>query len=417
MGNLVFQATLGGQVNLVGPNTASTYNINVPAVAGTMVTTGDTGSVSSTMLASSLSLTTPNIGVATGTSLKVSAGFYSTSSSSFTYTDGIVMDYTTGLGRISVGTSDGLAFYNAGVATTELMRLDASGNLGLGVTPSAWASPFGSGVLELSGAYIVGLASSQVVRFGQNHYYNGSNYVYKANGPASALLQNSGAFQFYNAPSGTAGNAITFTQAMTLDSSGNLLVGTTSAGTDKVRFASAGNTANQLGLVSTDDASGNGYIQFRNSAGTSIGSITRITTTNAVAYNTTSDHRLKNNVRPADAKRFMEVEFVDFEWVDGRHDCGVIADKLQAIYPDLVIGEKDATEVREVEITPAVLAVLDEEGNEITPAVLAVTEEQTFPKYQQVNYIGLIPRMGTVIQQQQRLIESLISRIEALEAK
>ena len=62
MGQLVFQATLGGQVNLVGPNTASTYNINVPAVAGTMVTTGDTGSVSSTMLASSLSLTTPNIG-------------------------------------------------------------------------------------------------------------------------------------------------------------------------------------------------------------------------------------------------------------------------------------------------------------------------------------------------------------------
>ena len=43
MGQLVFQATLGGQVNLVGPNTASTYNINVPAVAGNMVTTGDTG--------------------------------------------------------------------------------------------------------------------------------------------------------------------------------------------------------------------------------------------------------------------------------------------------------------------------------------------------------------------------------------
>ena len=50
MGNLVFQATLGGQVNLVGPNTASTYNLNVPAVAGTLVTTGDTGTVTTTML-------------------------------------------------------------------------------------------------------------------------------------------------------------------------------------------------------------------------------------------------------------------------------------------------------------------------------------------------------------------------------
>lgn len=62
MGSLVFQATLGGQVNLNGPNTASTFNIAVPATTGTMVTTGDTGSVSSTMLASSLSLVTPALG-------------------------------------------------------------------------------------------------------------------------------------------------------------------------------------------------------------------------------------------------------------------------------------------------------------------------------------------------------------------
>lgn len=37
MGQLVFQATLGGQVNLVGPNTASTFNLNVPAASDTIV--------------------------------------------------------------------------------------------------------------------------------------------------------------------------------------------------------------------------------------------------------------------------------------------------------------------------------------------------------------------------------------------
>jgi hypothetical protein len=37
MGQLVFQATLGGQVNLVGPNTASTFNLNVPAATDTIV--------------------------------------------------------------------------------------------------------------------------------------------------------------------------------------------------------------------------------------------------------------------------------------------------------------------------------------------------------------------------------------------
>lgn len=37
MGQLVFQATLGGAVNLVGPNTASTFNLNVPAASDTIV--------------------------------------------------------------------------------------------------------------------------------------------------------------------------------------------------------------------------------------------------------------------------------------------------------------------------------------------------------------------------------------------
>jgi hypothetical protein len=49
--------------------------------------------------------------------------------------------------------------------------------------------------------------------------------------------------QWFNAPSGTAGNAITFTQAMTLDASGNLLVGTT--GTN----GSASNSVKNVGGV------------------------------------------------------------------------------------------------------------------------------------------------------------------------
>jgi hypothetical protein len=40
MGQLVFQAALGGQVNLVGPNTASTFNLDVPAVSDTIAVIG-----------------------------------------------------------------------------------------------------------------------------------------------------------------------------------------------------------------------------------------------------------------------------------------------------------------------------------------------------------------------------------------
>jgi hypothetical protein len=65
MGSLVFQATLGGQVNLNGPNTASTFDIAVPATTGTMVTTGDTGTVTNTMLAASAYNTPGTIGSGT----------------------------------------------------------------------------------------------------------------------------------------------------------------------------------------------------------------------------------------------------------------------------------------------------------------------------------------------------------------
>lgn len=44
MSQLIMQATLGGQVNLIGPNTAGTYDLNLPAVSDTLVarTTTDT---------------------------------------------------------------------------------------------------------------------------------------------------------------------------------------------------------------------------------------------------------------------------------------------------------------------------------------------------------------------------------------
>ena len=198
-----------------------------------------------------------------------------------------------------------------------------------------------------------------------------------------------------------------------LSASGDLLVGQTSSGfqnADGLALSAGTEIVNHV----SGTASGTAYSYYAY-AGGAIGSITQSGTT-AVAYNTTSDHRLKTNVRPADALRFMDIEFVDFEWTDGRHDCGVIAHQLQSVYPDLVLGEKDATEVRTVEITPAVAEVKDAEGNVITEAVAAVTEEQTFPVYQQVNYIGLIGRMGTTIQKQQRLIEAMEARLTALEA-
>ncbi len=210
-----------------------------------------------------------------------------------------------------------------------------------------------------------------------------------------------------------------YSEKMRLDASGNLLVGTTSnTGTYRTRISRSG--GNVLALE-TDQTSTVTQLAFFNPNG-AVG--TMQTNGSTTTFTPTSDYRLKNNVRPADAKRFMEIEFVDYEWVDGQHDCGVIADKLQQIYPSLVYGDKDATEIRQVEVTPAIPAVVDEEGNEVAPAIEAVTEPKEFPVYQRVNYQGLIGRMGTVVQrhdrtleQQAKLIELLTNRIAALEQR
>jgi hypothetical protein len=141
-----------------------------------------------------------------------------------------------GMGGIEVGkenATDGnfasyLAFLSrpAGDAVTEQMRLNSSGNLGLGVTPSAWGAA--TKAIDITGFGSVG--GSTGFQATTNSFFNGTNWIYKNTATAALYTQNTGVHAWFNAGSGTAGNAISFTQAMTLDASGNLGVGTTSPG-------------------------------------------------------------------------------------------------------------------------------------------------------------------------------------------
>jgi hypothetical protein len=105
------------------------------------------------------------------------------------------------------------------------MRIDSPGNLFLGVTPSAWGS--GVKVAQVSFGALVSSATNNTL-ITSNCYYNGSQWVYLASSSASIYTQNSGLHSWRTAPSGTAGNNITFSTLMLLDASGNLGVGTTS---------------------------------------------------------------------------------------------------------------------------------------------------------------------------------------------
>ena len=146
----------------------------------------------------------------------------------------------------SIG-STGARALTFGTNDTERMRLDSSGNLGLGVTPSAWSLP----AIESQYGLYSGRSESNLV---YNAYFN-SGFKYISTGvEATRYQQISGRHQWFTAPTGTAGNAISFTQAMTLDASGNLGVGTTSPSSFGIIVAKKDQTADTAISVSNAGA-------------------------------------------------------------------------------------------------------------------------------------------------------------------
>jgi hypothetical protein len=176
---------------------------------------------------------------------------------------------TVGFGTDYAGaTSPAITF---SIAASEKLRLDSSGNLGLGVTPSAWAArAFQIGNASNSGWASIGYDANGKGFFATSAFNDtGSAWQYTATGLAATLYSaDFGTHKWFIAPSGTAGNAITFTQAMTLDASGNLLVGTTTA---VGKFTVDSGSSSNYAAFNTTNATG-GYAEF-SSSGTAQGDI------------------------------------------------------------------------------------------------------------------------------------------------
>jgi hypothetical protein len=160
--------------------------------------------------------------------------------------------------------SAGLFFYDETNNATRL-TIDSSGNLGLGVTPSAWGGSWKAIEVGGRGSSLFSLSAGDNTYLTSNCFFNGTNWIYSAASNATNYNMAGGRHIWSTAPSGTAGNAISFTQAMTLDASGRLLVGGTSAlgvGGEILTLSNSVNTV--LSIVATNDTTPS--LQFRSNS-------------------------------------------------------------------------------------------------------------------------------------------------------
>jgi hypothetical protein len=320
-----------------------------------------------------------------GTRGITSPGDYQNSTFTGTYTDGVVVDYTSGQGRISVGSGDVLSFFNGGVATTELMRLDASGNLGIGTSsPSAKLTvQNGTMTQQISTAP----ASSGTV-IGAVTFNSDNSYGTFINAAAinAISLSNWGVSRESGLTFSTLANSV-YAEKMRLDNNGNLLVGTTSQ-VFSGKFCVAANTASAQGIVINNTGGGNGTAINFATSGSTVGNIS--TTGSATAYNTSSDYRLKENVQPMTGAlaTVAQLNPVTYDWIaDKSKGQGFIAHELQAVVPDCVTGAKDA---------------VDAEGK---------------PVYQGVDTSFLVATLTAAINELKAITDTQAATITALEAK
>lgn len=267
------------------------------------------------------------------------------------------LTYSGGEPVVLANTGLGLQFFTNNAFAA---KIDSSGNLGLGVTPSAWSGykAFQVGVGSADGAFIAAGNDTNVTT---NAYFNAGWKYQTSSNLATMYKQTSGTHQWHTAPSGTAGNAITFTQAMSLDADGNWILGNTSnasfgtvrayiesAGATVAMKATGGASSIPLNVWNTASSGTINLVLFYTGAGTSPGSITSNGTT--TSYNTSSDYRLKNitgSITTSGAY-IDSLNPVEGTWkADGSTFVGLIAHEVQeASRTQVATGTKDGAEMQ-----------------------------------------------------------------------
>jgi Chaperone of endosialidase len=147
----------------------------------------------------------------------------------------------------------------------ETMRIDATGRVGVGVTPSNWVTTYKTLDIGSGGMSIAGRSDSGSISL--NSYWDGTNWRYKATGgtPINYISLDPVGLAFSYAPSGTADAIISWTTAMRIDTAGNVGIGLAPP-TASARLHVRSSSAEIVRLESTSSF-GNALLTFYNFSG------------------------------------------------------------------------------------------------------------------------------------------------------
>jgi len=279
------------------------------------------------------------------------------------------------------------------------MRLDNSGNLGIGLT----APTSSLHVLKNSGgeqtvanfsAHNYGDAAATYIQIGTEHG-DGSSRIGSLNNPDSSGGNTSAlTFQTHNTSSGV------FTEALRIRYHGRM---------NAFNCTNGNGNLNVVGEVGSSSKA----ISFAHTTnGGEVGSIK--TASSSTNYDTSSDYRLKENViydfdATSRLKQLKPVRF-NFKIDKDKTVDGFLAHEVSSIVPNAISGEKDGVQVWEKSIVGEDLPdgisvgdnILDNNGN-------------TIPDYQSIDHSKIVPLLTKALQEQQATIEALTARIVTLE--